>query len=499
MDRDPQWPIIYGKEHHFDPDIMDNDWLEAIDIKKKTPQIIADEYYLPITTVVHAVSSRYFDMGEVNNALDILTPYLSEHIDPFLHTLYLRCLLVHPQTTQKTLTDALTHWNQVHIDEQMIENKNDFSNLDKNPNKKLKIGILCSHTKSTLFQISFAPLFAAMNRNDFFLILFNLETIERQPFNAYFDLCINIPVYSDKALIQSLTQQNIDILLNINNRFFLDYPYRVLLKNLAPIQVSYGHSLFNDSLENIPYLMTDKYTLPHKETLHYKGIYRFKNNISRTFQLPPVEILPQPCLQHKEQLFIFASFNASFKLNDLVLDAWCQILQQLPNARLLLKGRHITSQRVQNRLIHFISRYQLDSRIIIECFSPVKELLSRYQIIDLALNPFPYSGTTTAYALWNGVPSLTLSPEKGTNIGGAKSILLESGLDFFIAKDIKEYCDKAVYCAKHPEKLEQIRKTIHQRISHSARFNPSEYGKDFESGLRSFWHDWLKKQGLKTK
>ena len=62
-----------------------------------------------------------------------------------------------------------------------------------------------------------------------------------------------------------------------------------------------------------------------------------------------------------------------------------------------------------------------------------------YQRIDIALDPFPYTGgITTCDALWMGVPVVSLSGRTAVGRGG-RSILSNIGLPDLIAYTREEY------------------------------------------------------------
>ena len=79
--------------------------------------------------------------------------------------------------------------------------------------------------------------------------------------------------------------------------------------------------------------------------------------------------------------------------------------------------------------------------------SPHAELLAEYNRIDLALDPFPYSGgVTTCEALWMGVPVVTCPGETFAS-RHSLSHLSNMGLTETIARDLDEYVEMAVSLA----------------------------------------------------
>jgi predicted O-linked N-acetylglucosamine transferase (SPINDLY family) len=127
-----------------------------------------------------------------------------------------------------------------------------------------------------------------------------------------------------------------------------------------------------------------------------------------------------PCL--KGGAITFGSFNNPTKMSSASLDAWASLLARLPTARLLLKGGPFSDA----------TGRALCSARLRECgVAPERvEMLpwlddaaahqAAYNQIDIALDPFPYNGTTTTCeALWMGVPVVTLRGDRHAGRVGA--------------------------------------------------------------------------------
>ena len=94
--------------------------------------------------------------------------------------------------------------------------------------------------------------------------------------------------------------------------------------------------------------------------------------------------------------------------------------------------------------------------------------LTQYADIDIALDTYPYNGTTTTCeALWMGVPLITLAGDRHLSRVGA-SFLQVVGLPELVAGSPDEYVDRAVKLAFDPERLQFLRENLRLMMARSA-------------------------------
>ena len=165
---------------------------------------------------------------------------------------------------------------------------------------------------------------------------------------------------------------------------------------------------------------------------------------------------------------------------------WVELLRRLPNARLMLKcyGLAAESARREMRerfLDQGIGADRVDLR---EADGSVVEHLSRYGEIDVALDVFPYNGTTTTCeALWMGVPVVTLAGTTHVTRVGA-SILNSVGLSEFIAETPEQYLDIAQRLAVDVEKRRELRAGMRARMQSSPLLDAAGFVGELESAYR---------------
>lgn len=121
---------------------------------------------------------------------------------------------------------------------------------------------------------------------------------------------------------------------------------------------------------------------------------------------------PLPALTN--HFVTFGCFNNPAKMNDRVVALWARVLQAVPHSRLLLKATQFKEPLVRQRIgERFAACGIAPERLMLEGSAPRVDYLAAYQRMDIALDPFPYTGgTTSVEGLWMGVPVLTLSGDR---------------------------------------------------------------------------------------
>src|SRR5699024_6762931 len=107
--------------------------------------------------------------------------------------------------------------------------------------------------------------------------------------------------------------------------------------------------------------------------------------------------------------------------------------------------------------------------------------------VDIALDPWPYSGgLTTCEALWMGVPVITYP---GPTFAGRHSTthLINAGYPEWVADSWEEYIEKAVSLAKDTEKLAEIRATMRQQVAQSPLCDGRKFGAHLATAFREMW------------
>jgi predicted O-linked N-acetylglucosamine transferase (SPINDLY family) len=113
-----------------------------------------------------------------------------------------------------------------------------------------------------------------------------------------------------------------------------------------------------------------------------------------------------------------------------------------------------------------------------------------YDRVDIALDTFPYNGTTTTCeALWMGVPVVTLAGATHHGRVGV-SILSNVELTDQIAESPDEYVRKAVELAGDPDGLLFLRETMRDRMRRSPLMDAGRFTRSLEDMYRQMWQRW---------
>jgi predicted O-linked N-acetylglucosamine transferase (SPINDLY family) len=121
---------------------------------------------------------------------------------------------------------------------------------------------------------------------------------------------------------------------------------------------------------------------------------------------------------------------------------------------------------------------------------PHTEVMRRYQQVDIALDPFPYSGgLTTCEALWMGVPVVTCPGETFAS-RHSLSLMSNIGLTETITSNLDEYVQTAVELAGDLPRLALLRSRLRGQMASSSLCDAVGFSRAFEKLCRGMWHNW---------
>ncbi|MEW6330093.1 MAG: tetratricopeptide repeat protein [Pseudomonadota bacterium] len=296
----------------------------------------------------------------------------------------------------------------------------------------------------------------------------------------------------DARLADRIRADGIDILVDLAGHTAKSR-LTVFARKPAPVQVTYLGYPNTTGLTAVDYRLTDAWADPPGETdaFHTEQLVRLSRGFL-CYQAPPstATIAPLPCLSTGR--ITFGSFNNLSKVTSGTINLWSDILKAVPGSRLLLKNTSFKDDPTRQYYYReFAKRGVGDDRLDLR--GPLRNTSDHqavYNEVDIALDPFPYNGTTTTYeALWMGVPVIVLAGRMHAGRVGV-SILTQTGLTEYIARDPDHYVRIAVELAASPARLSELRSSLRQRVAGSPACDAKAFTQGVEQAYREMWKKW---------
>jgi protein O-GlcNAc transferase len=375
---------------------------------------------------------------------------------------------------------------------------------DPHPNRRLNIGLIspdfCRHAVSYFVE----PLLEQWDRQQLEITLYScgeqFDDYSRR-LQAKADHWVNLRGQSDEACVVQILHDEIDILVDLaghtaGNRLAL------FGAKAAPIQATYLGYYGTTGLPQVDYWVTDAVLHPADRD-EQDPCSEERWRLNRCYvsyrplpSAPPVQ--NPPCLN--KALITFGSFNQSRKITPRTASHWMGVLNAVPNSKLLLKSKNLGEQVERERVEALFQDMGLaPDRLELRGHSPsVEEHLAAYNDVDIALDTFPYTGcTTTADALWMGVPVLTVAGDSMVSRQAA-AVLRGVGLDQLICRNGAEMVERAMSLASDRQRLQQQRLQQRQQVAKSKLLDHASLAASLEGAFRSWWLRWLQQQGWAT-
>ncbi|WP_275287423.1 CDC27 family protein [Halomonas elongata] len=293
---------------------------------------------------------------------------------------------------------------------------------------------------------------------------------------------------NDDDLVCQFRDDEIDILIDLSGHN-AGTRMRAVAMQPAPLIVKWVGGLINTTgVQAIDYLISDHIETPEGEDEYYtEKLIRLPDDyivFDPPEKLPALSELPAK----RNGYITLACFNNPTKLNDVTLKQWAGIMNELPDSRLLLKGRPYTSESFCERLYATLEAEGVArERLIIEGPGSNHEMLEAYSRADIALDPWPYSGgLTTCEAFIMGVPVVTLP---GPTFAGRHSAthLVNAGMPELVVDSWEAYRARVIELASDLESLGTIRQHLRDVLLQSPVCDGPRFAKHFTDAMRAIW------------
>lgn len=295
----------------------------------------------------------------------------------------------------------------------------------------------------------------------------------------------SVSFLTDIELAEEIHTDGVDVLVDLSGHTG-QTRLPVFAWRPAPVQVAWLGYWASTGVAEIDYILVDKTSVHEDEAQFYSETPWYLPDTRLCFSQPvtlqPVTVGSLPALRNG--YVTYASYQALNKITDSTLGLWSEILAKVPTARLRMHGVPLTHEAtvtdIKRRLLRAhidLDRVDLVGRVLREHY------LRSYGEVDMVLDTFPYpGGTTTAEALWMGVPTLTLI---GNNLLArqGESMLHCVGLDDWVARSEQEYIQIAVEKVANLALLADLRTGLRAKTLASPLFDSTRFARHLEDAF----------------
>lgn len=363
----------------------------------------------------------------------------------------------------------------------------------RDPDRQLRIGFLSGDLHHHPVGLTLAPVLERLDKDQWLTVCYANQiggdaVTERLIRSA--GLWRQVSNLEDARLAEQIRSDQIDLLVDLsghtgNNRLL------TLARRPAPLQLSWFGYVGTTGLSAIQYLLADRFHVPPGAENHYREKVLLLPHAYACYDpptyLPECQSLPALSRGH----ITFGCFNNLSKMNDRVISTWAEILHKVPRSRLKLKYHWFDDIGIREEMLGRFARKDIAAeKIEFVGQTGHADHLHHYNSIDLALDPFPYSGgLTTLEALIMGVPVITCP---GETFAGrhAFSYLSNLGMRETIAATLPEYIHLAIRLAGNVTQLQEWRSQLRARMMQSPLCDSDGFTRALGNTLRMVWRIW---------
>lgn len=480
--------VAYGKEYRHD---------ESLFYYNRLLEIIHPEDH---TEIMGRIANILLAAWRVDESITQFEKAVSASTDPFQKRALAstRLFVLHYSPSWPAAAIATEHraWGSTYF--KKVESKQ-FSN-NQDPERRLRIAYISPDLRIHAVIFFLQPVLAAHNHNQVEVYCYSdvlkPDEVTFQLRDKHNVIWRDIARKPDDDVQAMLADDQIDIAVELaghtaRNRLPL------FSRRIAPVQVSWIGYPNTTGLSEMDYRITDPKADPPglTEKFYTEELVRLPDSFLcyRPGGDFPAEN-PLPMLVNR--FITFGSLSNFTKITTDMLNVWARILADVPDSKLVFRARGMTDERFRQDILPVFERYGVKAeRIIILAHArSAVDNLKDYHRMDIALDTFPYHGTTTTCeSLYMGVPVITLTGDSHLSRVGA-SLLESAGVAEFITETVDQYISTAVALASDLRKLLYLRKSLRSMVLASPLTDNVTFTHNMESAYRIMWKRWCAKQ-----
>ncbi len=360
------------------------------------------------------------------------------------------------------------------------------------PERRLRVAFLSPDLRAHSVAYFLEPLLAQLDRTQFEIFLYHdharVDAMSER-LRAQAAQWRHVAGWPDGRVEAAMRADAPDVVIDLaGHTGFNRLP--LFARRLAPVQITYLGYPDTTGLAEMDYRFTDAIADPagDADRFHTERLVRFAPT---AWAYAPPRDAPEP-LREAEGPVTFGCFNNFSKVSDTTLTLWSRILAAVPDARLLLKSQGLDTPANQAWCRERFARCGIAAERV-ELLGRIVGLaahLAAYRRIDVALDTYPYHGTTTTCeALWMGVPVVTLAGDRHVSRVGA-SLLASVDRAEWVANTADDYARIAAGLAAAGRRTEDASRALREALQGAALMDHAAQARRFGEALRECWRRW---------
>lgn len=434
-------------------------------------------------SVLLGLATALLENNAVEQSLNYYHLALQNKPHPIEHSAFLFALNYRPEISASQVRECHLDWGRLHT-----AHLPTFKHFKHKPlhHRKVRIGLVSSDFYRHPVTYYLEPYLEHYDKNQFEIYCYSHEVKHdevTERLKARVDGWRIISTADISGAVAKIREDEIDILVDLSGQTAC----KLLLifgQKAAPIQVSWLGYFNTTGVKCMDYLITDPYSSPQGQSAYFTEQLLYLPHNRFCYRPPEYapELAPLPALA--SGYVTFGCFNNYLKLNRQVIAVWANLLHACPESKLILKNKAMNDALMVKQILANFEQHGIGAeRLLLEKTSPHAELLSAYNRVDIALDPFPFTGgLTTSEALWMGVPVVTLAGETLVSRQGAAFLTVLDKQEW-IASNEETYVNIAASLAADNAKLANIRQQLRKQMQASPLCDGAVFTRNLEQLL----------------